>query len=259
MLGGRVIMLRMEPLSSFEIGSAFNLKQALNWGQLPLVVNQIELASKTLQSYLQTYLKEEIAQEGFVRKLEPFARFVEISCIMNQQTLNYENLGRDARVKNSSVQNYFELLEDTLADHKLNAYRPAAKVRENSKTKFYFFDVGVARVAARYLQDELDPVYEGFLFETLLFHELRCFNEYSERHRPLAHYATPTGDIDFIIEANIGTVLLSEIFDRLKVLLKLKSQTKDGCLFWRKFIEHEDFTVYPVLMFLEALHAGKIY
>jgi predicted AAA+ superfamily ATPase len=278
MLGGRALTLKMEPLSAFEMREAFNLKQALAWGQLPLVVNQNDVAPKILQSYLQTYLKEEIAQEGLVRKLEPFARFIEISGIMNGQTLNFENLSREAHIKHSTVQHYFELLEDTLIAHKLPAYRPGVKVREGAKAKFYYFDAGVARAAAGYLFEDLDPAYEGFLFETFLFHELRCFNEYSEKFRTLSHYSCPSGDIDFVIELKKRTtsrkaeIICIEAkrsrrwesdFERemrnIDASGKVKIAKKIGVYFGDKTIENDRVTVFPVLSFLEQLHSGKIF
>jgi uncharacterized protein len=37
--------------------------------------------------------------------------------------------------------------------------------------------------------------------ETLIYHELRAYNEVSRKHRPISYYRTPGGvEVDFIIE-----------------------------------------------------------
>lgn len=69
------------------------------------------------------------------------------------------------------------------------------------RPKFYWFDPGVARQAAGFGTDPADRAWRGFALETLLFHELRVFNETSAKHRAIAYYHTASGvEIDFIVE-----------------------------------------------------------
>lgn len=44
-------------------------------GRPPLVIEEFSHARDILASYLQTYIREEIREEGLVRKLEPYLRF----------------------------------------------------------------------------------------------------------------------------------------------------------------------------------------
>ena len=80
-------------------------------------------------------------------------------------------------------------------------------MREQAHAKFYWFDAGVARATAGLLGDPADRVWQGYALETLIFHELRVFNETSGRHRPIGYYATPAGtEVDFVVETRSGRV-----------------------------------------------------
>ena len=75
-------------------------------------------------------------------------------------------LGETA-VLRSSVDVYFSILEDTLLGYFLPAYRPRAKVREQLRSKFYWFDPGVARAAAGLVYDPIDRLWKGVALESL--------------------------------------------------------------------------------------------
>jgi len=45
-----------------------------------------------LQAYSQSYLKEEIWMEQFIKKFDPFRRFLEVSAQCNGQIINFANL-----------------------------------------------------------------------------------------------------------------------------------------------------------------------
>lgn len=201
MLGGRALTRNMEPFTSVELGAAFDMEFCLQWGMLPFVHGDPKNAADILSAYVDTYLRQEITEEGLIRKLAPFARFLSIAGQMNGQTVNGNNLARDAAVPRSSVETYFSILNDTLLGHFLPAYRPGLKVRESVHPKFYWVDPGIARAAAGLLRDPLDRLILGASLETLVFHELRVYNEVSGRHRPLFYYRTVSGsEIDFVIE-----------------------------------------------------------
>ena len=201
LLAGRAITKAMEGFTYGELGESIGLQSLLEWGTLPLVALNPKLAADTLSAYVHTYIKEEIKEEGVVRRIEPFVRFLEIAGILNGQQLNKENVARDAKIPRSTVDIYFEVLVDTLLGHFLPPYRPAIKVREKTHPKFYWFDPGVARGAASLLYDPPDSVWLGKSLETLIFHELRVYNHISSKNRMISFYRTTGGsEIDFVIE-----------------------------------------------------------
>jgi len=201
MLAGRALTLSMESFSAAELGEDFDVEFALNWGLLPFVWNEPKDAADILAAYVNTYLKEELQAEGLIRNVPPFIRFLSVAGLINGQAVNAQNIARDAAVARSTVENYFAVLTDTLVGYFLPAWRPGLKVREAAQPKFYWFDPGVARASAGLLHDPIDRLWQGTSLETLVYHELRVYNEISRKQRRLFYYRTPAGvEIDFIIE-----------------------------------------------------------
>ena len=175
LLAGRAINRRMFPLTFPEYSSGnFSSDDLTEWGTLPLVLDQFEHRAETLSSYVDNYLRQELLEEGIVRNIEPFVRFLAVAGQMNGQTLNVENVARESKVGRTTVDKYFAVLVDTLIGFRLAAYQPSIRVNEVAHPKFYFFDAGVARAAAGLAFESLDKYYKGFLFETYLLNEVRA-------------------------------------------------------------------------------------
>ncbi len=154
LLAGRAFVYHLFPFSYLEIGDAFHLPQALEWGSLPtttLYTNEDE-RNLYLQAYANTYLKEEIWSEQFIKNLDPFRRFLEVAAQMNGKILNYASIARDVGVSENTVKEYFSLLEDTLIGFFLEPFHHSFRKRLRTAPKFYFFDTGVTRTLARLLR-----------------------------------------------------------------------------------------------------------
>jgi predicted AAA+ superfamily ATPase len=279
LLAGRALTATMGSFSYSELGDRFSLSSALAFGTLPLVTNALKDAPAILHAYVTTYIKEEIKEEGILRQVPPFLRFLLVAGIMNGQMVNASNIAAQAGVARASVDNYFSILEDTLLGHFLPTYQPGLKVRERAHPKFYWFDPGVARAAAGLLFEPVAPTWKGWALETLIFHELRVRNEVTGTHRPLAYYRTAAGvEIDFIIELKkrqmetpaeiIGLeVKLSSRWDR-KWNRALEDMRKQKGIRIRRLIgiytghhryKFGNVEVYPVEDFLTELHNGNIF
>ena len=203
LLGGRAVMRNLDTFSSKELGDAFDAELSLQWGLLPWVQLDRENASDILSAYVNTYIKEEIKEEGIVRRLPPFLRFLGIAGQLNGQMVNAQNIARDASVPRSTVDVYFSILKDTLLGDFLPAYRPGAKVREQTHPKFYWFDPGVARAAAGLLFDPVDRLWKGVALENLIYHELKVYNHTQHKNREIFFYRAAGGsEIDFVIETS---------------------------------------------------------
>lgn len=201
LLAGRAVTMRMEPFSFAELKDQFYLERVLEWGAMPILHGKKGFEKEILKAYVETYIREEIREEGAVRKLAPFLRFLPVAGMLNGQIVNSENTAREAGVPRSTVDTYFSVLIETLLGHFLPAYRPGFKVREVAHPKFFWMDTGVARAAADLLGDSLAADWRGAALETLVFHEIRCWNDSSGKNRPVAYYRTGAGaEIDFIVE-----------------------------------------------------------
>jgi predicted AAA+ superfamily ATPase len=279
LLAGRAITLNMEGFSAAELGAAFDLEFSLNWGLLPFVQLERPNAADILEAYVNTYLKEEIREEGIVRNVSPFLRFLNVAGQLNGQLVHGQNIAREASLPRSTVDTYFSILIDTLLGHFLPAWRPGLKVRESAHPKFYWFDPGIARAAAGLVREPTDRLWQGTALETLIFHELRVYNEISRKKRPLAYYRTAFGvEIDFIIEAgkrHAGgpahlvaiEVKRAEKWNRswesgLRDLASQKGVKADRLVAvyaGTRAYHFEGLDVLPVSEFLQSLYQGKVF
>jgi predicted AAA+ superfamily ATPase len=279
LLGGRALTREMESFSQHELGRDFNAGFSLEWGLLPLVQGDPKNAVDILNSYVNTYIKEEIKEEGIIRNLPPFLRFLNIAGQLNAQVVNAQNIAREASVPRSNVDVYFSILQDTLLGHFLPSYRPQAKVREQTHPKFYWFDSGVARAAAGLLYEPVDRVWKGLSLETQIFHELRVYNQSKNLNRGIYYYRTASGiEIDFIIETKKRQqsslphvicleVKLSEKWDRgwespmrsLAQEKKMKIDRMIGIYSGSRSYHFDDCDVLPIEAFLNQLHSGQLF
>jgi predicted AAA+ superfamily ATPase len=279
LLGGRAITRDLDGFSWQELGQLYDLDFSLEWGLLPYVQLDRDNAADILNAYVNTYLKEEIKEEGIVRNVPPFLRFLGIAGQLSGQIINAQNISRDAAVPRSSVDVYFSILEDTLLGRFLPAYRAQAKVREQTHPKFYWFDPGVARAAAGLLFDPLERVWKGTALETLVYHELEVYNRTQNKNRPIACYRTAAGsEIDFVIEtkkrqftskAHIVCieVKMAETWDRkwegpmrsLHESDQLQVDKMIGVYLGKRTYHFDGVDVLPVTEFFDQLHNGKIF
>lgn len=279
LLAGRAITRSMEGFSGSELGKGYDPHFSLQWGTLPFVWADARAAAHILSAYVSTYLKEEIRQEGLVRLTAPFVRFLSIAGQLNGQVVNALNISRDSGVPRSTVDTYFSILLDTLVGHFLPAWRPEAKVRERAHPKFYWFDPGVARAAAGLLRDAPDRTWLGTSLETLVYHELRVYNEVSGKMRPIFYYRTPAGvEIDFVVETGkrqaarkprviLIEVKLAEKWDRRwgKSMVELAAhQTLHvdrmiGVYLGTRRYDFDGVVILPIVSFINELFEGSIY
>ena len=278
LLAGRALQMPMLPFVWPEYLNAWSIDQACEWGTLPLVVSDPDHRAATLAAYVETYLKEEITAEALVRTLAPFVRFLQMAGLYNGQVLNIENLSREAAVKRTTVERYFQILEDTLLAYRVPAVSLGFRTKETTHPKFFLFDTGVARAAAGLIREEVDSVWKGFAFEALLFHELRGRVALSGKERPIYHYSVSGGfDVDFLvqtkpktlsaprqfvaIEAKLGRAFKPSWRAGLRTLLgESGSQVRRGIIVYSGAdrLEFDGIDVMPVAVFLDELHAGRI-
>lgn len=199
LLAGRVIERSMFPFVSGELGAMFDLDEALRHGTLPGIHSTAEYKVDMLRAYVHTYLRQEIQQEALVKDLGSFHRFLGVAALVHGQVVNQASIARDAAVARTTVQRFFETLVDTLVGTLLPAWRPKAKVREQARPKFYFFDPGVVRAIREVVDEPLADSDSGSLLEGYLLHELRAAIAYQGLGGEIFYWSAPgSKEIDFI-------------------------------------------------------------
>lgn len=199
LLAGRALRYTMHPLVVQEIGPDFDLSHALQWGLLPTAVTHAD-PKKYLESYVQTYLREEVLQEGISRNIGTFARFLEIASFSQGNTLNYSEIGRELGLNRLIVANNFEILEDLLLAVRISTFTQRAKRKIISHQKFYFFDAGIYKTVRP--TGPLDSLEEtnGAVLETLFLQSLLAINDYYQLGYSIYFWRTSSGtEVDFII------------------------------------------------------------
>ena len=201
LLGGRAVKCLCHPFIASEMGDDFKLDDALRLGMVPLVRYPIEQTPEAvLKTYLDLYLQEEIVNEGVVRKLDAFSRFLETASFSHGSVLSASAIAREAGVKRPTVDAYFEILEEMLVTSRLPVFSKRAKRAVVAHQKFYFFDAGVFRVLRP--QGPLDRPEEidGMALEGLVHQHLRAWLDYSGERNALYFWRTRSGtEVDFVV------------------------------------------------------------
>jgi uncharacterized protein len=236
LLAGRAFVEHLFPFSHFELPESFDLDTILRWGTLPKLWELKEDAEKAdyLRAYSLTYIRTEIQEEQWVRKIDPFRRFIAVAAQMNGSLVNYANIARDVGVDPVTVQSYYEILEDTLMGFYLPAYNRSIRKQQRKAPKFYLFDCGIVRALQRVLNIDIAPqTYEyGKLFEQFVVLEVSRINHYLKRDYELSYLLTKDNvEIDLIIDRPGEPTALVEIKSKQHVddrdTHHLKSIAKD--------------------------------
>lgn len=199
LLGGRARSQQFHPLSIHELGERFDLSRALNHGLLPAVYLGDE-PDQDLAAYVGTYLREEVANEALTRNVPAFARFLEIAALCNAEQINYSKIASDAQVARTTVQEYFQILRDTLLGWDVPVWQRTKKRKAVATPKFWFFDWGVVRHLRGTGRVKAPSPEFGHAFEAWIGHELKTWCDYRGNGAELCFWRSRTGhEVDFVV------------------------------------------------------------
>ena len=208
LLAGRALTYHMHPLTVTEQLDAFDVRKSLQLGHLPARFNESD-PGKYLKDYVQTYLREEVMQEGLTRNIGHFSRFLEVASFSQGQRINISSIAREAQIERAVAENYFSILEDLLIAVRLPVFSRKAKRKLTSQMKFYFFDVGVFRAIRPVGPLDSDAGLDGPALETLVLQELRAMNEYLECDYRIYFWHTRNHlEIDFVLYGPQGLLAI---------------------------------------------------
>jgi uncharacterized protein len=208
LMGGRARSLRLHPFSVAELGTV-PLLNMLTFGMMPFAALQPS-PWEDLRSYVGDYVREEVAAEGLVRKIDQFARFLEVAAITHTQELNFEGIARDAQMPGRTVRDYFDILVDTLFGDMLVPYRKSRTRKATTHGKFYFFDIGVPHVLLKTKELVAGTSANGTALEHLIYRELATYRDSCAPDMELSFYRdTSKRQIDFLVNDDIGVEVKS--------------------------------------------------
>jgi uncharacterized protein len=240
LLAGRALTYTFFPLTAQELGKDFNLSHSLAYGHLPSVYVEHD-PKKYLESYVATYLEEEIRQEGLSRNLGAFSRFLEAASFSQGSVLNISAVARECAIERKAAEHYFQILEDLLIGHRIPVFTKRAKRRMAAHPKFYFFDTGIYRTVRPMGPLDLPEEGEGGAFETLVFQELFAVNSLLNLEYQISCWRTSSQmEVDFILYGKRGLIAVE-----VKRTGKIKQSHLSGVkAFLREYPTAKSYFVY---------------
>jgi predicted AAA+ superfamily ATPase len=279
MLGGRAWSYKFFPFNSAELKANQNwdLLKALKQGLIPdHYLEDQKYWLKNLQSYVETYLKEEIKAESLTRNLIAFSRFLDSIAFSHAELTNYSNIARDCGIDSKTVKEYYQILIDTLLGDYIYPYNNR-KGRDAIKStpKFYLFDVGLANYLCQLEFNSLKGADAGKALEHFIWMELRAYLAYEELDYEIKFWRSKSGlEVDFILTSlkSIKLVVETKISaninkKELTGTLAFLSENPEVKLAYIVCLENKprlisspggDILITPVNEFLDDLWAGRV-
>ena len=230
LLGGRATQRHFHPFNFAEIGNHpnYNLSYIFEHGLLPSMFLSSNI-EEDLSAYVDTYLTEEIAAEGFSRNIPNFARFLTVASVSNSQLINYTNIASDSQVPVQTVKQWFQVLEDTLLGYQVESFINTKKRKAITTSKFYFFDIGIARALRNIPTPKENTTEFGEYFEHLICMELKSWIDYKHPRSKLTYWrSTSNMEVDFCVDEEIAIEVKSSSNVTEKHLKGLKALREEG-------------------------------
>lgn len=184
LLGGRALDKKLHPLCYPEIKDMddYSLERIFRTGLLSEMYLYPEDADEALEAYEGLYLETEIQLENEVNDLPGFINFLEKVALSNGQQINFSSFASDVGVSRQAIKTWYKILLDTLMVREIKPYGKTKKRKETSFSRFYFFDVGIARSLTHMTVPTETMTEYGTLFETYIEMELAAYIDYSGLH-----------------------------------------------------------------------------
>lgn len=194
-----------KPLAMANINEnvSYSLEESLIYGSLPGIIS---LPRKDrgdfLKAYSEIYLEEEIRAEALSRKIGAFSRFLELAANESGTSPNLANLSMESGVSLPSINEFYQVLNDTLIVERVEPYLKKARKRILSSPRYYFFDLGVRNVLSRLpLEPGLIQAQKGVLFEHLIILEIiRRIRALSKNYKVCFWRTSGGAEVDCVLD-----------------------------------------------------------
>ena len=270
LLGGRAGWKEMYPFVYPEIKDMnYSLDRIFKSGLLPS--NYLsDVPDEDLSDYISLYLSQEIQQEGLVRNLPTFTRFLEVAALLNSEMINCANLSKEVGISATGISDWFQILYDTLIGFEVPAFQKTKKRKTYATSKFYFFDVGIVRRLLEIDSIQENTVEYGKFFESYIAAELRAFLGYilgyHDRDRRLCYWRTLSDfEVDFIVNGKLAVETKTTKHYTKSDLKGLRALKEEGiceryilvCREEYPLMTDDGIEILPYKTFLEELWSRK--
>lgn len=221
LLPGRIKLYRLSPLMWGELGlikecrvralsidninwdTPYSFQETLIYGSLPGILAQpLKERSDFLRAYTEIYLEEEIRAEALSRKIGAFSRFLELAALESGTNPNLLKLSNESGISQPAVKEFYNILVDTMIVERVEPYMKNSRKRILSSARYYFFDLGVRNVLARFpLTLELVNTQKGVLFEHAVVLEIiRRVKTLNKNYRVYYWRTSAGAEVDCVVD-----------------------------------------------------------
>jgi len=202
------------------------------------------------------------------QNIPAFTQFLYVAVLTSGELLNYTNIGRETGVSAKVVRNYFQILEDTQLDSRVEPWRKVKKRRLIEIEKFYLFNGGLTNYMARRSPKTGTPEF-GHSLENYILMELKAYQAYRNPKLDIRYWRNSIGfEVDFIlgnmqvaIEVKGSPKMHSAHTRGLKALLEEHPVEKAIIIALEKQLRmlENKVEVLPWRYFLERLWTGELW
>jgi predicted AAA+ superfamily ATPase len=209
-LTGRKWQFQLFPFSFSELVDHHGLIEEkrmipvrLLYGSYPEIVLNPGQEKDRLKLLVESYLYKDILMYEGLKMPDKLVHLLKLLAFRIGTEINYNNLSKELRIDNSTVERYIQLLEDSFVIFRLNALSRNHSKELKKGRKIYFFDNGVVNALLGNFNLPENRGDVGALWENYVVSEL--YKKYHYENRWANFYFWRTQDqqeIDVVIEEN---------------------------------------------------------
>lgn len=175
-------------------------------GGMPDVLRaDAEQRQEYFNSYIETYLMRDVAEEGGVTDTVRFYKFMKACAALTAEQVNYKTLAESAEISQPTAKEWVRLLQGLGIIYLLPPYANNGLKRLIKTPKLYFCDTGLCACLSMWLTRDtlMNGAASGHYFENYVVMELLKNFAYSPWKVNMTYYRDSNGkEIDMFVEEN---------------------------------------------------------
>lgn len=175
-------------------------------GGMPQVIGaDDELRQEYYNSYIDTYLMRDVAEEGGITDSLKFAKFLKACAALVAEQVNYATLAESTDISEPTAKEWLQLLQGLGIIYLLQPYANNELKRLTKTPKLYFCDTGLCAYLSMWLtpQTLMNGAASGHYYENYVVMELVKNYAYSQAKANVTYYRDSNAkEIDIFVEEN---------------------------------------------------------
>lgn len=175
-------------------------------GGMPDAINaDAEQRQEYFNSYIETYLMRDVAEEGGITDSVRFRKFLNACAALTAEQVNYKTLAEASEISQPTAKEWLKILQGLGIVYLLQPFANNELKRLTKTPKLYFCDTGLCAYLSMWLTRDtlMNGAANGHYFENYVVIELLKSYSYSPDKVNLTYYRDSNAkEIDVIVEEN---------------------------------------------------------